>query len=208
MFSYVVFSAFFACTPDPAKDKAVAAVSDPTPAPAAAAAPTPPVPTAPGLPIDVSTSSIKVVGAKVSKSHDIQFADFSGSYQLEGENVAGIAVTVRTTSLSTDSEKLASHLRSADFLNSDVIAEASFVGTFTPGGVEGKGTHTGKGKLNLHGIEKEITFPATLQVTPTDVQGQAEFAINRQDFQITYPGKPDDLIADSVLFNLSLNAKR
>ena len=31
------------------------------------------------------------------------------------------------------------------------------------------------------------------------VEADAEFAINRKDFNITYPGKPDDLINDDEI---------
>jgi hypothetical protein len=36
---------------------------------------------------------------------------------------------------------------------------------------------------------------------------KSEFAINRKDFNIVYPGKPDDLIKDEVLLKLDIAAK-
>jgi hypothetical protein len=40
------------------------------------------------------------------------------------------------------------------------------------------------------------------------VQVEAEFAINRKDFGINYPGMADDLIKDDVLILLKLDAKK
>jgi hypothetical protein len=36
----------------------------------------------------------------------------------------------------------------------------------------------------------------------------AEFAINRKDFGVVYPGMPDDLIKDDVLLKLKIHAKK
>lgn len=204
--------ALFSCAADVTKDKVSATVSEPAPPPPAMVPPPSPAgkpaETAPGLPFDLAASSIKVKGAKVTKSHEIVFSDFSGAYILQGEEVRSVRVVVKTASLTTDSEKLAAHLRSDDFLNSGLIPDATFTGEISLGGLEGKGTHTVKGKMNLHGIEKDISFPATIELTPTEIKGQAEFSINRHDFGIAYPGKPDDLIQDGVLFNINLVSKR
>ena len=35
---------------------------------------------------------------------------------------------------------------------------------------------------------------------------KADFAINRKDFNVNYPGKPDDLIRDNVVIKLDLQA--
>jgi len=64
------------------------------------------------------------------------------------------------------------------------------------------------GNLELHGVTKSITFPATITVQGDTVAVKAEFAINRKDFGIVYPGKPDDLIKDDVLLRLNISAKK
>ena len=201
----VAFLVSLACTEDVTKDKTAATVVDPGPT---VATPPPPPAAGPGLPFDAATSSVKVHAAKVTKAHDIVFTDVSGTYTLEGEVVRTLRVVVKTAALTTDSEKLATHLRGPDFLNVEVIPEANFAGEVTLGGIEGKGSHTVKGKLNLHGVEKELSFPATIEVTPAQVRGQAEFSINRHDFGIAYPGKPDDLLQDGVVFSVNLVSNR
>ena len=39
----------------------------------------------------------------------------------------------------------------------------------------------------------------------SSVDADAEFAINRKDFGVVYPGMPDDLIKDDVLIKLKLH---
>jgi polyisoprenoid-binding protein YceI len=64
------------------------------------------------------------------------------------------------------------------------------------------------GNLELHGVTKSITFPATIKMSADAVDVDAEFAINRKDFGIVYAGKPDDLIKDDVLIKLEIRAKK
>jgi len=53
-----------------------------------------------------------------------------------------------------------------------------------------------------------ISFPATIQISADSVSVNAEFAINRKDWGLVYPGKADDLIRDGVVIKLSLNVPR
>ena len=62
------------------------------------------------------------------------------------------------------------------------------------------------GNLELHGVTKSITFPATIVVEDGRITAEAEFFIRRTDFGILYPGKPDDLIRDEVVIRLDLIA--
>ena len=57
-------------------------------------------------------------------------------------------------------------------------------------------------------MTKTVTFPATIKVNAESVDAAAEFAINRKDWGIVYPGKPDDLIKDEVLLKLTIHATR
>lgn len=60
------------------------------------------------------------------------------------------------------------------------------------------------GKLNLHGVDKTIIFPAMIAMEDSTVLLDAEFSINRKDFGIDYPGKADDLIRDGVVIKLAM----
>ena len=62
------------------------------------------------------------------------------------------------------------------------------------------------GNLTMHGITKSISFPADITIEEGRVTAASEFAIKRFDFDIEFPGKPDDLIRDDVLIKLNLVA--
>lgn len=201
------------CARDPAKDAPAAAVSSPTSAMAATPAPmSPDTAMAAGekLVIDPATSKINWTGSKVTGSHPGGFKTFSGTITLVDNKpeASKVEVTIDTNSLWTDAEKLAGHLRSKDFFEVEKYPTATFVSTsITPNATAGA-THTIKGNLTLHGVTKEIAFPATITVDAKEVTAKSKFSLKRTDFGIVYTGKADDLIREDVLMELDLVAKR
>ena len=151
-------------------------------------------------------STIGFVGAKVTGSHEGGFKSFSGTVSVAGGTPEGssVEVTIDTTSLWADNERLQGHLRSADFFDVENFPTATFESTAITAGDDGSYTLTGN--LDLHGITKQISFPATVEVDEQGFSANAEFSINRMDFEIKYPGKPDDLIRDEVLVKLDLRS--
>ena len=103
-------------------------------------------------------------------------------------------------SLFSDHEKLTKHLLSPDFFD----VESFSISSFRMVRYE-KNTMTGV--LTLRGVQKEINFPCELIQDESSVQVKAEFTINRKDFGIIYPGRPDDLIKDEVLIKLDVKYK-
>ncbi|XXX77470.1 YceI family protein [Sorangium sp. So ce134] len=193
---------------DPTKDKPKATVSSAAaPAQTQAAAPTGAAET---FPIDAAASTIGFVGSKVTGKHEGKFEKISGSITLAGGKAAGgkLSIEADTASVKTDAEKLDGHLKSADFFDVEKFPKATFTSTEIKAGGDNGATHTVTGELDLHGVKKTITFPATISEGADAVSGNAEFVINRKDFGIVYPGKQDDLIRDDVLLKLSLKAPR
>jgi polyisoprenoid-binding protein YceI len=66
-------------------------------------------------------------------------------------------------------------------------------------------THTVTGNLTLHGVTKSISFPAKITVSGDNATLDSQFFINRKDFGIMYPGKPNDLIRDEVVIKLAIH---
>lgn len=148
-------------------------------------------------------SKIDFVGSKVTGSHEGGFKNFAGKIQAAGGKVTGGEIKISTRSLWSDNDRLTGHLKSADFFD----VEKFPVATFTVTSVEPEGTqHKVTGNLDLHGVTKSISFPATIQVSEEAVTVKAEFAINRKDFNINYPGRPNDLIRDNVVIKLDVKA--
>lgn len=155
-------------------------------------------------------SSIGFVGAKVTGKHDGSFGKFSGTIDLVGGDVArsAVHVEVQAASLSADQEKLTGHLKSPDFFDVERYPTITFHSTSVHPADLPASRYTITGNLGLHGVTKSISFPATIRVQGSDIAVESEFGINRKDFNIVYPGKPDDLIKDEVLVRLKLLAKR
>lgn len=186
---------------DPAKDKARAEVAAP-------AATTAVNPSATTLVFGPADSKIEFVGAKVTGKHDGSFGQFTGTVSLAGDDPTKSSVTVEidAASISADNPKLTGHLKSADFFDVEKHPKARFESTsITPGGEKGA-THTVTGNLEMHGVKKSIRFPATVKLEGGRATVDAEFAINRKDFGLSYPGKVDDLIRDDVVIKLTIRA--
>jgi polyisoprenoid-binding protein YceI len=156
------------------------------------------------LVLDARRSSVSFVGRKLTADHEGGFEGLQGTAQLKGYRPQSLKVTIQTTTLSSDHPKLTNHLKGADFFNTEKYPTARFTSTKIRPGGEGVATHTITGELSMLAVTKRITFPATIVVTDAGATGLAEFKINRKDFGIVYPGRPDDLIADEVLMKLNL----
>jgi polyisoprenoid-binding protein YceI len=149
-------------------------------------------------------SKIEFVGSKVTGSHDGGFKNFAGTLRAADGRVVGLPVIrINMNSIWADNDRLTGHLKSGDFFDVANYPTA----TFTVTAIEPAGSqHQVTGNLELHGVTKSISFPADLKVTDQEVTLKAEFAINRKDFNINYPGKPDDLIRDNVVIRLDIRA--
>jgi polyisoprenoid-binding protein YceI len=151
-----------------------------------------------------SESNIGFVGSKVTGSHEGGFKTVSGEFTVDenGEVNAG-KVVIDMNSTWSDAEKLTGHLKSADFFDVEAHPESNFTITNV---VKADSGYTVSGNLMLHGVEKNITFPATAEMDGDMVKVKAEFDINRKDWGIIYAGKTDDLIRDEVVIKFDLVA--
>lgn len=203
-FSIAALLASSACDNDPGKGKTEAVVAAPV---AASAAPS--ATGAASYAFGSQDSKIEFVGAKVTRKHDGSFGGFNGSISLvDGDPQKGsVKVDIDTATIAVDEPKLAGHLKTPDFFDVEKFPKASFVSTSVKG-TAAAGAYSVTGNLDLHGVSKSLTFPATIHVAPGAVDVNAEFVINRKDFGIVYPGKPDDLIKDDVLIKLTIHAKK
>ncbi|MCC6216445.1 MAG: YceI family protein [Polyangiaceae bacterium] len=194
---------------DPAKDKPMASVGSAVPAATASASPSAPAAGSEKLGFSQATSKVEFVGAKITGKHQGKFKTFSGTVELVGGRLEGgkVRVEIELASVETDAEKLTGHLKTGDFFDVEKHPKAVFESTsVTPGGQGG--THTVTGNLELRGTKKSVSFPATLALSDGELTVKAEFGINRKDFGLVYPGKPDDLIADNVVIRLDIQAPR
>lgn len=144
------------------------------------------------------STKVGFVGSKVTKSHTGEFKTMSGTASVSGGYLDFLEVEIDMTSVETDHPKLTEHLKTADFFDVSQFAVAKFVADDI-----GAGLITGT--LDFHGIQQELSFPADISIHENSVTIKAEFSLNRQLWEVSYPGRQDDLIKDEVL--VSVDAK-
>lgn len=115
-------------------------------------------------------------------------------------------------------ERLVAHLKSDDFFSVDKYPTAKFVlRSFAPSSEDGAkvGRYVVSGNLTVRGIEKPISFMAT--VVPTEdgsIKATGSFAINRADWEVKYNSSSfftnlgDKVIRDAVEITLDLEAQK
>ena len=185
--------------------------------------------------VDPNASKIKWIGTKVTGYHIGEVPIKSGEIKMEQGNVvsgktvmnlAGMTVVGPKGSDAASNTKLQGHLKSSDFFDVEKYPEASFeitgVEPFS-GTVEDSAdsrqeeiseykvtnpTHTISGNLTIKGITKNISFPAKITVEENKAEAMAKFNIDRREWNITYPGKPDDLIRNSIHFGILLKVNK
>ena len=162
------------------------------------------------LSFTAASSSLDFIGSKVTGIENCSFKKFSGAIDLvEGKpEKSSVNVAIDLSSVEAKIGKLTEHLKSPDFFDVAKFPQATFASSEIKSGGEKGATHTVTGTLDLHGVKKTVTFPATIKVEADAVSVASEFAINRKDFGIVYAGKADDLIRDEVVLKLSVKAPR
>ncbi len=162
------------------------------------------------LVISPGNSKVEFVAAKVTRSHNGSFKQFAGTIELLNNTVEGsrVKIDIDTNSVVTDEDALTKHLQTPDFFDVAKYPKATFTSTKIETSNAGGAPRSVTGNLELHGIKKSITFPATITVAPDSVSVNAEFAINRKDFGIVFQNKADDLIRDGVVIKLTLKVPR
>jgi polyisoprenoid-binding protein YceI len=163
------------------------------------------------LVINPENSKVEFVGSKVTGKHDGGFNKFAGAIELVNKKPedSTVSVDIDMASVFTNQDQLTKHLQTGDFFDVAKYPKATFKATkIVPDPEKGAGNYLVTGDLDLHGVKKSVTFPATINVTDGLVTVNAEFSINRKDFNILYAGQADDLIRDGVVIKLDLKAPR
>ncbi len=154
-------------------------------------------------------SSVGFVGSKVTGSHEGKFEKFSGKLALkDGKLPQAVSVDIDMGSVTTDADKLTKHLQTGDFFQVAQYPTATFYSTSIEEGGDAGVTHVINGHLTMRGVTKKVSFPAKATFSDKQIEVSSEFSINRKDWGIVYPGKPDDLIRDQVLLKLHIVVPR
>ena len=210
LISFCAALALFTACANPADNAPKAVVSEAASPAASSAATSGAATKGTKLSFAADASTIDFVGSKVTGIENGSFTKFTGAIDLvEGKpEKSSVTVAIDLSSVDAKIGKLTEHLKSPDFFDVTKYPQATFASSEIKSGGEKGASHTVTGTLDLHGVKKTVTFPATIKVEADAVSVAGEFAINRKDFGIVYAGKADDLIRDEVVLKLSVKAPR
>ena len=186
--------------------------------------------------LNVSDSKIDWVGTKVTGYHVGTVPLKNGEIYVKNNEVTGgkfvldlanMQVSGPKGSDTAANKKLLGHLKSADFFDVEKNPEGTFEltevrpykgeaikDTTDPRQEEinkykvTDPTHTVSGNLTLKGVTKNIEFPARITVSGNTAEAIAKFNIDRKEWGIVYPGKPDDLIRDNIHLGIAIKASK
>jgi len=155
--------------------------------------------------INPTDSKIEFIGSKVTGSHKGGFTKFTGEFRVADGKLAGAGnkIVIDMNSTWADNPKLTGHLKTPDFFNTSQFPNAEFVSTAVQ---KATTNYMVSGNLTLHGVTKQISFPADIHVSDQAVEIKSQFVLNRFDFDIKYAGKADDLVRKEVVIRLNVKA--
>lgn len=145
-----------------------------------------------------------------------RFTDYAGSVTFDEADPArsAVRVTIQAASIDTAEPQRDQHLRSADFFDVEKYPALTFESTSIAH--RAGESYDVTGNLTIHGITKQITFPASFLGTASDPWGnqrfgfEAEFTLNRKDYGLLWNAALETggfLVGDDVKVSLSVQAK-
>ena len=153
-------------------------------------------------------SNLVFVGSKVTGRESGGFNEFSGKIDLVDKRPekSQVFVRIEMESVFSESNGLASHLRTPDFFHVKKYPFSTFISSRIKPDNMSENHYSITGDFDFHGVRKSITFPAKIIVGKNAVKVESEFFIKRKDFNVNYAGRANDLIRDEVVLRLIINA--
>lgn len=157
------------------------------------------------LEVDREASKVGFAVARATIGHIGRFDDYSATLKIVDGAPTGLEISVETGSVVADRKGLTSHLKSADFFHVDKFPTATFTAdSFTPQPDEGESAYEVSGTMRLHGVERKLKFPATIELSPERAVGTASLDISAKAFGIDYEGMEAELAEDAVSLQIEL----
>ncbi|MCK5861568.1 MAG: YceI family protein [Candidatus Hydrogenedentes bacterium] len=145
-----------------------------------------------------------VLGQKISMEGG--FANFTGALTVVNNSAdeSYVDITVDISSLFSVNSILTGVLKGDEFFDVKKYPEAKFVSTKVEPSADG---YTITGNFTMHGITQGIQFPATIERRGDDVYVEAEFKINRKQWDVGYDSFKDALVLEEVVVSLKVLAE-
>jgi polyisoprenoid-binding protein YceI len=175
--------------------------------------------------VDTAASRIRFTGNGVGKNHPGTFKLSSGSVTVADNQITGGEFLINIKSMDLEQKedmfqsKLKPHLLSGDFFDADKFGTAKFeITKVEPYQVKDEDKSLVKGanfnvsgNLTLKGTTKNVTFPAHVEMNEGGLKAEADFDINRTDWQMNYGNDKtlgDKFISETVNIELGLKANK
>ena len=173
--------------------------------------------------VDTSESTVRFTGHGVGKNHPGKFKVSSGTVAVENNQITGGEFLIDIQSMNLEEEgdhihnKLRPHLMSGDFFDAENFNSAKFeiteVRPYEPAEgdtslVEGANYYV-SGNFTLRDVTKNITFPARIELDDNQLEAEANFDIDRTQWQMNYGNDKtlgDQFISETVNIELDLEA--
>ena len=172
-----------------------------------------------------TTSSIGFTGNGVGKNHPGTFKVSEGKITVANGkvsagtftiNIAGITLTEPAEMIQT---KLKGHLLSPDFFDAakyptakfEITKVTEYISTGTDKSVVAGANALVSGNLTLKDSTKNISFPAAITVSETEISAKANFNIDRTQWGMSYGNDKslkDKFISPEVNIAIDINAKK
>jgi len=136
------------------------------------------------------------------------FSDVQGQILIDRANLSNSIINAKISLLSVNSShpKRDEHIKKDEYLDTSHFAEAQFTSTKITASSETEGTVTGK--LTLHGVTKEMTFPFKVLGFGADPFGgyrmgiEAHTSIKASDFGFAWVAKPNGPVGNDIEITL------
>lgn len=147
-------------------------------------------------------------GSKVIDTRVGGFPVIGGTITLEGDDptTARLDLTIDATALYSDAPLLTKVLKGKDFFDVENHPTAAFVSISVK--EAGDSGYIITGDLTIKGITRRLSFPAQAKITPERITGEAEFVIDRTQWDVGYHDWKGQIIKNDVLLSLLIEAER
>lgn len=178
--------------------------------------------------VDTEASSVKWLGTKPTGEHFGYVPIAEGELMVKDDMITGGNFTMNVANLRVEdiedeetNAKLAGHLRSPDFFNTDTFPTIKFEITgveqlqdeVTDDGMQL--THELSGNLTIKGITKNISFKAQVNMLENKIEAMTpQFLIDRTKWNVNYGSQKvfdnlkDNFIHDDMGITIKLHAKK
>lgn len=163
--------------------------------------------------VDTEKSTINWSAKKVGGGHTGTIAITSGNLVYNGKAVTKGSFLINMSSITSDSERVTTHLKSDDFFAAAKFPNSKFdITKVTPAGAD---RVTIAGNLTIKGISQPISFPATVKQQKDVLVAVANgIRVDRTKYDIKFRSKTffldigDRAVDDEFELNINLVAKK